>query len=194
MTCPAGGSWTPSPVSFAVQWKKRCPAEAGVTGSQPLLRNRLLWRYSAGGTADTGSQQQRRSAITARIATTGMPATRQAMEVDCLARQPSRQRNAEPLPSRAEVVECELCRRKVDRYTVHHLVPRAKGGRFGPKAKLCATCHRQLHALFSEATLAQELNSIPRLQANPQVHDYLKWVRKQKSPGGFRVRRANNRR
>ena len=116
------------------------------------------------------------------------------MEVDCLARQPSRQRNAEPLPSRAEVAECELCRREVDRYTVHHLVPRAKGGRFGPKAKLCATCHRQLHALFSEATLAQELNSIPRLQANHQVHDYLKWVRKQKSPGGFRVRRANNRR
>ena len=116
------------------------------------------------------------------------------MEVDCLARQLSRQRNAEPLPSRAEVTECELCRREVDRYTVHHLVPRAKGGRFGPKAKLCATCHRQLHALFSEATLAQELNSIPRLQANPQVHDYLKWVRKQKSPGGFRVRRANNRR
>ncbi len=126
--------------------------------------------------------------------TAGMPATRQAMEVDRLARQPSRQRNAEPLPSRAEVAECELCRREVDRYTVHHLVPRAKGGRFGPKAKLCATCHRQLHALFSEATLAQELNSIPRLQANHQVHDYLKWVRKQKSPGGFRVRRANNRR
>ena len=159
-----------------------------------LLRNRLLRRYSAGGTAATGSQQQHRSAITALIATTGMSAKRQAMEVDCLARQPSRQRNAEPLPSRAEVAECELCRRKVDRYTVHHLVPRAKGGRFGPKAKLCATCHRQLHALFSEATLAQELNSIPRLQANPQVHDYLKWVRKQKSPGGFRVRRANNRR
>ena len=73
MTCPAGGSWTPSPVSFAVQWKKRCPAEAGVTGSPRLLRNRLLRRYSAGGTADTGSQQQRGSAITALIATSGIP-------------------------------------------------------------------------------------------------------------------------
>ncbi len=44
---------------------------------------------------------------------------------------------------------CELCHREAERYTVHHLVPRAKGGRFGPKAKLCPTCHRQLHALFS---------------------------------------------
>ena len=107
---------------------------------------------------------------------------------------PNSQVNSPPLPSRGEAIECELCRREVDRYTVHHLVPRAKGGLYGPTANLCPTCHRQLHALFSEATLAQELNSIPLLQANSQVHSYLKWVRKQKSSGGFRVRRANNRR
>ena len=102
--------------------------------------------------------------------------------------------NAQPLPARDEAVTCELCQREVDRYTVHHLVPRARGGRFGPTAKLCPTCHRQLHALFSEATLAEELNSIALLQANPLVNSYLKWVRKQKSAGGFKVRRANNRR
>ena len=102
-------------------------------------------------------------------------------------------RPTEALPTRKASGACELCRREVERCTVHHLVPKAKGGRFGPTAQLCSTCHRQLHALFSEATLAQELHSIPRLQANPQVHNYLKWVRKQKSPGGFRVRRANHR-
>ena len=89
---------------------------------------------------------------------------------------------------------CELCRREMDRYTVHHLVPRAKGGRFGPTAKLCSTCHRQLHALFSEATLAQELHSIPLLRANSQVNSYLKWVRRQKGGANFRVRRAKQRR
>lgn len=97
------------------------------------------------------------------------------------------------LPSRGEAIICELCHRKVDRYTVHHLVPRARGGRFGPKATLCPTCHRQLHAMFSETTLAQELHSIELLRANPQVAAYLKWVRKQKG-ASFRVRRANNRR
>ena len=102
--------------------------------------------------------------------------------------------NAQPLPARDEAVTCELCQREVDRYTVHHLVPRARGGRFGPTAKLCPTCHRQLHALFSEATLAQELNSVGLLRANAQVNSYLRWVRKQKSAGGFKVRRANNRR
>ena len=111
-----------------------------------------------------------------------------------MARKKLQRTNAQPLPARDEAVMCELCQREVDRYTVHHLVPRARGGRFGPTAKLCPTCHRQLHALFSEATLAEELNSIARLQANSQVHSYLKWVRKQKSAGGFKVRRANNRR
>ena len=89
---------------------------------------------------------------------------------------------------------CELCLREAERYTVHHLVPRAKGGRFGPKAKLCPTCHRQLHALFSEATLAKELHSIALIRANPQMSEYLRWARRQKGPTSFRVRRAKDRR
>ena len=89
---------------------------------------------------------------------------------------------------------CELCLREADRYTVHHLVPRAKGGRFGPKARLCTTCHRQLHALFSEATLAKELPTIDLIRANPQISEYLRWARRQKGPTSFRVRRAKARR
>ena len=100
----------------------------------------------------------------------------------------------ESLGGRADAAVCELCRREVSSRTVHHLIPRAKGGRFGPTAMLCPTCHRQLHALFSEAKLAAELYSIPLLQAQPQVRSYLKWVRKQKSAEGFKVRRARERR
>ena len=111
-----------------------------------------------------------------------------------MARKSALKTGSQPLPARLETVHCELCQREVDRFTVHHLVPRARGGKFGPTAKLCPTCHRQLHALFTETTLAEELNSIALLRANPQVNSYLKWVRKQKSAGGFKVRRANNRR
>lgn len=111
-----------------------------------------------------------------------------------MARKPSQKTQYQALPSRDESTLCELCQREVDRYTVHHLVPRARGGRFGPTARLCPTCHRQLHALFSETTLAEELNSIASLRSNPRVNSYLKWVRKQKSAGGFKVRRANDRR
>ena len=89
---------------------------------------------------------------------------------------------------------CELCLREAERYTVHHLVPRSRGGRFGPKAKLCPTCHRQLHALFSESTLAKELHSIDLIRADPQMSDFLRWARRQKGPTIFRVRRAKIRR
>lgn len=89
---------------------------------------------------------------------------------------------------------CELCLREPEKFTVHHLVPRSQGGKLGPKAKLCPTCHRQLHALFSEATLAKELQSLDQIRANPEMAGYLSWARKQKGPTNFRVRRSNNRR
>ena len=88
----------------------------------------------------------------------------------------------------------DLCLRESERFTIHHLVPRARGGRFGPKARLCPTCHRQLHALFSETTLAKELHSIELIRANPHMSDFLRWARRQKGPTSFRVRRAKDRR
>ena len=89
---------------------------------------------------------------------------------------------------------CELCGRESLRFTGHHLTPRSQGGQFGPVARLCPTCHRQLHAMFSEATLARELNSIDRLRADPQFAEYLRWAQRQKGAAGFRVRRARHRR
>ena len=48
--------------------------------------------------------------------------------------------------------------------------------------------------MFSEATLAKELNSIETLRANNEVANYLRWARHQKGPTSFPVRRAKNRR
>ena len=89
---------------------------------------------------------------------------------------------------------CELCERESVRFTEHHLVPRSRGGKYGPKARLCPTCHRQIHAMFSEKTLANELNSVERLRADPEFAGYLKWASRQQDGASFRVRRANTRR
>ncbi len=48
--------------------------------------------------------------------------------------------------------------------------------------------------MFSESTLAKELNSIDAIRANPEFAGYLRWARRQKAPTSFRVRRAKNRR
>ena len=53
-------------------------------------------------------------------------------------------------------------------------MPRSRGCSLGPQVKLCPTCHRQLHAMFSETTLAKELNSIDELRANPEFSEYLR--------------------
>jgi len=87
---------------------------------------------------------------------------------------------------------CDLCERAVDRFTVHHLIPRARGGNHGPTALLCPTCHRQVHAMFSVTTLAEEMYSVELLRRNPRVADFLRWMRKQRG-ASFRVRRSRER-
>ena len=108
----------------------------------------------------------------------------------------ARRTAVEVIPARPveETLVCGLCKRESPRFTSHHLIPRARGGRLGPQVKLCPTCHRQLHALFLETTLAKELHSIELIRANPHMSDFLRWARRQKGPTSFRVRRAKDRR
>lgn len=90
---------------------------------------------------------------------------------------------------------CGLCERSVPATTLHHLVPRAVGRRRGrkahdlPTADLCPDCHRQLHALFPNRELAERLDSISALKAEPRVADFLAWLRKQAGSTRIRIRR-----
>ncbi len=80
---------------------------------------------------------------------------------------------------------CELCGRGGLELNKHHLIPRSKGGML--TVPICLTCHKQIHVLFDNAMLEQELGSIDALRTHPKMHAYLKWVAKR--PGWFRVRR-----
>lgn len=118
----------------------------------------------------------------------GNTSTRVPTERAAPAAQPSAsQRRSDPHDLR-----CALCERAIERFTVHHLVPRARGGNHGPTARFCSTCHRQVHAMFSETTLAEELYSVELLHANHRVAAFLNWMRKQRA-AAFRVRRARDR-
>ena len=48
--------------------------------------------------------------------------------------------------------------------------------------------------MFSEKTLASELNSVERLRADPEFAGYLRWASRQKDGANFRVRRTKARR
>jgi len=74
---------------------------------------------------------------------------------------------------------CELCGREGVATTVHHLVPKQKGGTFLPTANLCIPCHKKIHATFTNAELASRLSTVEALRQDESLSGYLRWIRKQ---------------
>ncbi len=81
-------------------------------------------------------------------------------------------------------MQCELCHREMEALTAHHLIPKQSSKRKkedpGPTIDICSACHRQIHILFDNKHLAQELNTLDKLKSDPQMQKFLSWVQKQK--------------
>lgn len=78
---------------------------------------------------------------------------------------------------------CPLCGREIpkDQQDKHHLVPRLKGGK--ATELMHRICHRQIHALFTEAELAKSYSTVDALLAHPDIQKFVQWV--QTKPPGF---------
>jgi len=90
---------------------------------------------------------------------------------------------------------CPLCLRvipKEAKQSLHHLIPKLKGGKGGPVVLLHQICHSEIHARFTEAQLARELNTVEALRAHPDMARFLAWVAKR--PATFHARSAGGRR
>lgn len=94
------------------------------------------------------------------------------------------------IPKPAEL--CPLCGREIpaDQRDEHHLVPRLKGGK--ETTALHRICHRQIHALFSEAELARSYATVEALLEHPEVQKFVAWV-STKPPGFADSARRSNR-
>ncbi|SMX30010.1 HNH endonuclease [Pelagimonas phthalicica] len=90
---------------------------------------------------------------------------------------------------------CPLCGRPIPsgaKQSLHHLIPRLKGGKNGPVVLLHQICHSEIHATFTEAELARDYNTIEALQAHPRMEKFIAWVRKR--PNDYHSRSAGGRR
>lgn len=90
---------------------------------------------------------------------------------------------------------CPLCGRPIPpgaRQSLHHLVPKLKGGRNGPTVRLHQICHSAIHANLSEAELARRYASVEALRTHPGIARFLDWVRGK--PPEFHARTAGGRR
>ncbi len=92
---------------------------------------------------------------------------------------------------------CPLCLRPIPpdvKQSVHHLIPKLKGGRRGPTVLMHHICHREVHAALTEAELARDFNTPEALRAHPRLAKFAVWVGKRppgfnsKVPGGMRKR------
>jgi len=102
---------------------------------------------------------------------------RQPQAVDFQARMARKQRNNEGWYRPAEIPLCPLCERPIpaSQSDDHHLVPRVKGGK--ETSELHRICHRQIHALFSEAELAQQYSTVEALLLVPAIQKFVAWVK-----------------
>ncbi|MGP6087326.1 HNH endonuclease [Antarctobacter jejuensis] len=90
---------------------------------------------------------------------------------------------------------CPLCLRPIPpeaKQSLHHLIPKLKGGKGGPTVLLHQICHSEIHARFTEAQLARDLNTVDKLRAAPELSGFLKWIAKR--PPAFHSRSAGGRR
>jgi len=85
---------------------------------------------------------------------------------------------------------CALCGREAP-LTFHHLIPRkvhrrARFRRHYDRARLaegvdlCRACHRGIHRLYDEMTLATRLDTLAKLAADEAVSRHVAWVRRQR--------------
>lgn len=88
------------------------------------------------------------------------------------------QARLEALPRAAATAPiCPLCQRPVpaSQQDAHHWVPKSQGGtRTGVMHRIC---HRQIHALFTEAELARAYASPEALKAHPAMARFIEWVK-----------------
>ena len=92
---------------------------------------------------------------------------------------------------------CPLCERPIPPdapQSLHHLIPKLKGGKGGPTILIHHICHKEIHATLSEAELARSYASVDALRGHPRLAKFFRCVAKRppqflsKTTGGRRKR------
>ena len=92
---------------------------------------------------------------------------------------------------------CPICLRPIPEgvpQSLHHLIPKLKGGKGGPVVLVHHICHKEIHARFTEGELARHFNTAEAIRADPRMERFLAWIAKRppefisRVPGGRRKR------
>lgn len=84
-------------------------------------------------------------------------------------------------PDPADFPICPICDRPIPpeaKQSVHHLVPKLKGGSRGATVLVHQICHNEIHSVLTEAELAMHYNTVDALRAHPALARFVAWVSK----------------
>ena len=87
---------------------------------------------------------------------------------------------------------CQLCERKIDKLTKHHLLPREEGGNKEYISYICSECHRQIYALYTNKELATRLYTLDKLKNDEKISKYLKFIKKQPPSKVTTIKKSKN--
>lgn len=97
------------------------------------------------------------------------------------------------VPQATSDPECPLCGRPIPpqaKQSLHHLIPKLKGGKGGATILVHQICHNEIHAAATEAELARQFNTPEALRAHPKLARFIAWVAKK--PPTFHSRSSGN--
>ena len=93
-------------------------------------------------------------------------------------------------------MRCALCSRLIPagaRSSLHHLVPKLKGGAHLGTVRLHQVCHSAIHARYTEAEIARRLPDPAALREDPELARFVAWVRTKPDDFHAPTRRARGR-
>ncbi|RVV98054.1 HNH endonuclease [Mesobaculum littorinae] len=88
---------------------------------------------------------------------------------------------------------CPLCGRPIPpeaKQSLHHVVPKLRGGKGGETVRLHQICHNEIHATLTETEIARDYASVAALQAHPRLAAFIAWVGKR--PPEFHARSSKS--
>jgi 5-methylcytosine-specific restriction protein A len=74
-------------------------------------------------------------------------------------------------------VICPICGRNTTSIEFHHYFPVSTRRKSEEGVSLCPQCHRQIHLLFSNTELRNELNSLTKFLSNAIIIAWINWVK-----------------
>ena len=92
---------------------------------------------------------------------------------------------------------CSICERAMikGRYIdEHHLIPKAKNGKYTDKILIHRICHDKIHSIWTESELASYYNTVERIRTNSDMMKFIKWVNKKPCDFYTKTKMSNSRR